>query len=66
MLIVGRESGLLQRYNLPSVSVAGRYNINTKPYKININCNSRYVKTNQEYFSMVTEIIFVAVCQSLM
>ena len=40
ILVVGRESGMLQRYTLPTVALAGRYNINTKPYKININCNS--------------------------
>ena len=38
--IVGRESGTLQKFSLPSVALAAKYSISTKPYKVNINCNS--------------------------
>ena len=40
VLVVGRESGTLQKYTLPSVALAAKYSISTKPYKVNINCNS--------------------------
>jgi WD repeat-containing protein 35 len=40
ILIVGRESGQLQRYSLPSIVFTNKYNTNTKPYKMDINCNS--------------------------
>ncbi len=39
-LVVGRESGKLQRYALPNVALASRYSTSTKPYKIGINSNS--------------------------
>ncbi len=39
-LVVGRESGALQRYALPNVALTNRYATSTKPYKIGINSNS--------------------------
>ncbi len=39
-LIVGRESGVIQRYSLPTVALTNRYVTNTKPYKMALNCNS--------------------------
>ena len=39
-LLVGRESGTIQRYSLPNVALINRYNINTKPFKMDINCTS--------------------------
>nr|CAD7408133.1 unnamed protein product [Timema cristinae] len=40
MLIIGRESGTLQRYSLPQVALTNRYNLNCCPYEVAINCNS--------------------------
>lgn len=40
VLMVGRESGTIQRYALPNVTLTNRYNTNTKPFKMDINCNS--------------------------
>ena len=39
VLMVGRESGLIQRYSLPNIALTNRYNTNTKPFKMDINCN---------------------------
>ena len=40
ILVVGRESGQLLRYALPSLTFTNKYATNTKPYKMDINCNS--------------------------
>ncbi len=40
ILIIARESGMLQRYALPNVALTNRYQINTKPHKLALNCNS--------------------------
>ena len=40
ILVVGRESGQLLRYALPSLTFTNKYGTNTKPYKMDINCNS--------------------------
>ncbi|XP_049861684.1 WD repeat-containing protein 35 isoform X1 [Schistocerca gregaria] len=40
MLVIGRESGMLQRYSLPQVALTNRYSLSTRPYKLSINCNS--------------------------
>jgi WD repeat-containing protein 35 len=40
LLIVARESGLIQRYTLPSIAITNRYSIATKPHKMEVNCNS--------------------------
>ncbi|PSN48259.1 WD repeat-containing protein 35, partial [Blattella germanica] len=39
-LIIGRESGSLQRYSLPQVALTNRYTLNCRPYKLAINCNT--------------------------
>lgn len=45
-LIIGRESGMLQHYALPHVALVNRYRMNhSRPHKISINCNSRYLHT---------------------
>lgn len=43
ILLIGRESGLIQLYSLPSITLTNRYNVNTKPYKMAINSNSTTV-----------------------
>ncbi len=40
MLVVGRESGALQRYALPNIALVNKYNTSTKPIKLGINSNS--------------------------
>ncbi|KAK7794863.1 hypothetical protein R5R35_002889 [Gryllus longicercus] len=39
ILIIGRESGMLQRYSLPQVALTNRYPLNCRPYKLAINSN---------------------------
>ncbi|XP_053141283.1 WD repeat-containing protein 35 isoform X2 [Hemicordylus capensis] len=39
-LIIGRESGTLQRYTLPNVGLIQKYNLNCRPYRLSLNCNS--------------------------
>ena len=40
ILLVARESGLVQRYALPNVALTNRYHISTKAHKLALNCNS--------------------------
>lgn len=40
VLLIGRESGLLQEYTVPQVALCNRYNMPTRASKIAINCNS--------------------------
>lgn len=40
VLLVGRESGMIQRYSLPQVTLTNRYSTSCRPAKISINCNS--------------------------
>ncbi|TRY60156.1 hypothetical protein DNTS_003730 [Danionella cerebrum] len=40
MLVVGRESGTLQRYSLPNISLLQKYSLMTRPYQLSLNCNS--------------------------
>lgn len=42
ILLVGRESGMIQRYSLPQITLTNRYNISAmrRPSQIAINCNS--------------------------
>lgn len=40
VLLIGRESGLIQEYTVPHVALCNRYNLTTRPSKIAINCNS--------------------------
>ena len=40
ILMVARESGLVQRYALPNVALTNKYQINTKAHKLALNCNS--------------------------
>ena len=39
ILLVARESGLVQRYALPNVALTNRYQINTKAHKLALNFN---------------------------
>ncbi|XP_021561959.1 WD repeat-containing protein 35 isoform X2 [Carlito syrichta] len=39
-LIVGRESGTIQRYSLPNVGLIQKYSLNCRAYKLSLNCNS--------------------------
>ena len=39
-LVIGRESGSLQRYSLPQVALTNRYTLNCRPHKLAINCNT--------------------------
>uniref|UniRef100_F6XA62 WD repeat-containing protein 35 n=1 Tax=Xenopus tropicalis TaxID=8364 RepID=F6XA62_XENTR len=40
VLIVGRESGTLRRYTLPSVSLVQQYMLGTRAYQMRLNCNA--------------------------
>ncbi|KFO69739.1 WD repeat-containing protein 35, partial [Cuculus canorus] len=40
ILLVGRESGTLQRYSLPSVALVQKYTLNCRPHQLSLNCNS--------------------------
>ncbi|XP_030627741.1 WD repeat-containing protein 35 isoform X2 [Chanos chanos] len=39
-LIVGRESGVIQRYSLPNVGLLQKYTLNCRAYQLSLNCNS--------------------------
>lgn len=40
LVLVGRESGLVQHYTLPHVALAARYSFPSRPYTIAINCDA--------------------------
>ena len=40
ILMVSRESGVVQRYALPNVALTNKYQIQTKAHKLALNCNS--------------------------
>lgn len=40
ILMIARESGLIQRYALPNVALTNKYQVNTKAHKLALNCNS--------------------------
>ncbi|XP_078204572.1 WD repeat-containing protein 35 isoform X6 [Callithrix jacchus] len=40
ILIVGRESGTIQRYSLPNVGLIQKYSLNYRAYQLSLNCNS--------------------------
>ncbi|KAF2982220.1 hypothetical protein EK904_002644, partial [Melospiza melodia maxima] len=40
ILLVGRESGIIQRYSLPSVAVVQSYSLDRRAYQLSLNCNS--------------------------
>ncbi|XP_014602693.1 PREDICTED: WD repeat-containing protein 35 [Polistes canadensis] len=40
LFLIGRESGMIQRYSLPQVTLMNRYNASCKLYKMAINCDS--------------------------
>lgn len=39
-LLVGRESGTIQRYSLPNVGLIQKYSLNCRAYQLSLNCNS--------------------------
>ncbi|XP_058282761.1 WD repeat-containing protein 35 isoform X1 [Hylobates moloch] len=39
ILIVGRESGTIQRYSLPNVGLIQKYSLNCRAYQLSLNCN---------------------------
>ncbi|KAF7710784.1 WD repeat-containing protein 35 isoform X2 [Silurus meridionalis] len=39
-LIVGRESGILQKYLLPNVSLMQKFSLSCRAYQLSLNCNS--------------------------
>ncbi|XP_027311077.3 WD repeat-containing protein 35 isoform X1 [Anas platyrhynchos] len=43
ILLVGRESGTIQRYSLPTVGIVQKYTLNCCPYQLSLNCNSSRV-----------------------
>ncbi|XP_046828988.1 WD repeat-containing protein 35 [Vespa crabro] len=43
LFLVGRESGMIQRYSLPQVTLMNRYNTSCRLYKMAINCDSTRV-----------------------
>ncbi|XP_061207186.1 WD repeat-containing protein 35 isoform X3 [Neopsephotus bourkii] len=43
MLLVGRESGTLQRYSLPNVGIVQKFTLNCHAYQLSLNCNSSRV-----------------------
>uniref|UniRef100_A0A803W6F1 WD repeat-containing protein 35 n=1 Tax=Ficedula albicollis TaxID=59894 RepID=A0A803W6F1_FICAL len=40
ILLVGRESGIIQRYSLPCVAVVQSYTLDCRAYQLSLNCNS--------------------------
>ncbi|XP_011503648.1 PREDICTED: WD repeat-containing protein 35 [Ceratosolen solmsi marchali] len=40
ILLIARESGIIQQYSLPQVTLMKRYTSLSRPYKLAINCNS--------------------------
>jgi len=40
MIVVGRESGRINRYSLPRVALDNKYLLNCRPYQIALNCTS--------------------------
>ncbi|XP_034939935.1 WD repeat-containing protein 35 [Chelonus insularis] len=40
VLLIARESGMIQRYSLPQITLTNRYTTSSKPQYIAINCNS--------------------------
>ncbi|KAF6214977.1 hypothetical protein GE061_009725 [Apolygus lucorum] len=40
VLVIGRESGALQRYSLPQVALVQRYTFTSRPQSLAINCTS--------------------------
>lgn len=40
MLIIGRESGIIQQYTIPHVALIHKIKMNLRPHKFSINCNS--------------------------
>ncbi|KAG7199655.1 hypothetical protein KM043_014248 [Ampulex compressa] len=43
VLLIGRESGMIQRYSLPQITLTNRYNTACRLHKIAINCDSSRV-----------------------
>ena len=39
-LIIARESGSVQRYALPSAALVNRYQLETRPHHLGVNCNT--------------------------
>ncbi|XP_011304110.1 WD repeat-containing protein 35 [Fopius arisanus] len=40
ILLIGRESGMVQRYSLPQITLTNRYTVTVKPQMIYVNCSS--------------------------
>ncbi|XP_022083410.1 WD repeat-containing protein 35-like [Acanthaster planci] len=40
LLIVGRESGTLNRYSLPHLALTNKHTVNCRPHALSLNCNS--------------------------
>ncbi|NWU98188.1 WDR35 protein, partial [Upupa epops] len=40
ILLVGRESGTIQRYSFPNVAIVQKYSLNSRVYQMSLNCNS--------------------------
>ncbi|KAM7060824.1 WD repeat-containing protein 35 isoform 1-T1 [Acridotheres tristis] len=40
ILLVGRASGIIQRYSLPSVALVQSYTLDCRAYQLSLNCNS--------------------------
>lgn len=43
MLLIGRESGVIQSYSYPQVLIMGRYSLPCRPHRLTLNCNSTSV-----------------------
>uniref|UniRef100_A0A452VFJ2 WD repeat-containing protein 35 n=1 Tax=Ursus maritimus TaxID=29073 RepID=A0A452VFJ2_URSMA len=39
-MLIGRESGTIQRYSLPNVGLIQKYSLNCRAYQLSLNCNS--------------------------
>ena len=39
-ILVGRESGTIQRYSVPNVVLINRYTLGTRPHSLALNCNT--------------------------
>ena len=43
VLLIARESGIIQEYVLPNVAICNRHSFPNRAYKMSINCNSTLV-----------------------
>ena len=75
-LIIARESGAIQRYALPSVALVNKYNMETRPHHLAVNCNTtllsiidvtgllQFIDLGIAFFIRFTDFIKLTFCQT--